>query len=363
MLILLEQDVVDGLASASDADIACLDDLLFYHSKSYHYVAASKRNALKMAEILGSRLSARGVQTLKAISTQSNDLANLLRGMRVYAAVRQSELAGCIVEQNHGKTIWVCSLQYAAKWFSQPATVIGEHLTDTKIFKASARNYATNNSLDSKMQRFKSEMSGGSGNAPTVMENRIADGAGPVLCVLDSDKLSMDSDPSDSVKKCHAVVEKMGGVSHFVSLDERELENLIPHSLLKAGVMSLPVSSDRDIILQRLDELETLRQSKPEIYSFVDVKEGTCRKWAAKHNVAPFFAPAPVVAPCSCHKECDGLIAQPIFKEVLNRASDFTEKQSPKQLHDALKSEQWPSWVKLGQTIFSFSLSNNIRTT
>jgi hypothetical protein len=362
MLILLEQNLVDGLIAPTDSEVSHLEDLLFYHSKFYHYVAASKRTALTLAENLSNKLSQRGIQTLKAISTQSNDLSNLLRRMQFYAVVRYSELAGCVTEENGGQAKWICDLEFAAKWFSQRSTIIGEHLTDTKIFKASGWNYAASNAIDGKMQRFKSEMSGGSGNAPAVMENCIIDAAGPVLCFLDSDKLSKNSDPSDSVKKCHAVLGAMHGVAYFFPFEERELENLIPTALIDGAIFRLPVSPDRDKIIERSILLKSLRDNNPDIYSYVDIKEGTCKKWATKHNVSDFFSTVPVVAHCSCHADCDGYFSPPIFKDVLNKASDFVEHQSTKQLYEALKGEQSPSWVGLGRTVLSFSLSNSLRT-
>ena len=363
MLLILGQDIADNFEDLSDEDIINLEDLLFYHSRFYHYIAVTKRTALDLIRKGEGKLTGRGVQTLRLMSTQSIDLPGLLKAVPLHAVVRQVEMIGCTVYNDDDKTKWVCDLKFAAKWFSQPSTLIGENLTDTKIFFAAGLDFAAENSVNGKMQKIKGEMSGGSGNAAPVMINRIVEGAGPVLCIIDSDKLSQNSDPSESVKKCVAVPKEMGGISYFKAVEERELENLLPAAIIEGAISELPMSPDRDLIQQRFELLKTLRAASPNIYAHVDVKQGTCMNWAANQNLKKFFEIAPVILPCPCHKNCDGLIAPPIFKEMLNKAADFVEKQSSTKLRAALVKEPRTNWLKFGGLVLSFALSNNVRAT
>jgi hypothetical protein len=362
MLVLLEQNLADECEKLSEKELNYLDELLFYHSKFFHYVAATRRTALDLGRKLSEKLSQRSLLTLKVMTTQANDLPRMLDKVKFYAVVRYSEMAGGVIQHANGKKLWVCDLEYASKWFSQPSALIGEHLTDTKIFRAASEDFSGEYSIDPRMQKFGVEMSGGSGNAPAVIKNRVLEATRPVICVIDSDKLSVDSSSSDSVAKCQAMTDELGGISHFVVLSERELENLLPNPIVQAAINELPVSHDRDSIQDKFEVLNSLRATHPTIYSYIDVKNGTCRTWAKDHKVDKFFMAAPVIAICNCHKDCDGIIAPGLFKDVLNKAADFVEKQSPRKIFSVLKNEPREEWLRLGGTVLSFGLSNNIRT-
>jgi hypothetical protein len=363
MLILLDQSLADDFENLDPEDVNHFEDLLFFHSRFYHYVATTKRTALDLIKKSDGKLSGRAVNTLKLISTQSLDLAGIRKSVNFHVIVKRSQLAGVIKQEQDHQIQWVCDLQFASKWFSQSTTLIAENLTDTKVIRAAAIDFGGEHRIDHRMNKFSPEMSGGSGNAPAVLENRLTLGSCPAICVIDSDKLSKNSNPSISVEKCQAISKEIGGINHFMALDERELENLLPTGLLEGAVSRLPISAARDQIQENLDQLKSLRTAFPEVYSYVDVKLGTCVTWAKKHNVSDSFKVAPVIAKCECNKDCDGCIAPPLFKEVLDKTADFVTNENPKKLQSILQPESRENWLKLGQAILSFSLSNYIRAT
>jgi len=363
MLIILDESLANQATPLSAAEIGNLEELLFYHSKQYHYVGATRKTANSILLALENVLNSRSLNTLKLLTAQSDGLPKLLSSVKMHTVVKKSELAGMFAEAANGGILWSCDLKYAAKWFSQPSRIIGEHLTDAKIFKNAGRFYALANQIESRAQNSSLDMSGGSGNAHTVLSNRLQEGSSPVLCIIDSDKITATHDSSESVKKCVDVIDDLKGIAYFLPLAERELENVIPDSIIANAILTLPTSKDRDVILDRAALAKQLRQEAPEIYKHIDLKEGTCATWAAKKGVEGFFSGTPILAPCTCCATCHGFIAPRIFDDLLNRVCDYLISLSDKKLlaSDITKAEQ--SWVYIGALAFSVALSNNVRAT
>lgn len=361
MLILLDANIAEAAGELSEHEVECLDDLLLCHSKLYHYVGAPKRVASALIEKLGARLTKRSLQTLGLISGQSSDLAAIIRSSNFYVIVRRSEIVGATHHVQDSQNTWICDLQYAAKWFSQPSTLIGENLIDTKVLKVAAADMASEIGISRNMQRLNCEMSGGCGNAWEVLKNRIESALCPVLCIIDSDKYSPFHAITPAVEKCHKVISDMNGISSFFEIEQREIENLLPDVLLSGAISMLPNSPDRDSIELKYNMLMDVRKKFPIIYRHVDIKEGTCCTWANRKNVYEFFKPVGVVDKCECQKDCDGLISPALFKDVLTKAVEFADSKSFAQLQKLLKNEERTAWLGLGQIVMSFSFANGIR--
>ncbi|MDN2675247.1 hypothetical protein OX459_28005 [Janthinobacterium sp. SUN026] len=361
MLILLDLNIAEAAHELSEDEVDSLDDLLLCHFKLYHYVGAAKRVASILIEKLATRLTKRSLQTLRLISDQSSELTAIIRSSKFHAIVRRSDVAGVTTNIQGLQHIWICDLQYASKWFSQPSTLIGEHLVDTKILKVAATDVASGFGISRNMQRLNCEMSGGCGNAWEVLKNRIESALCPVLCIIDSDKYLPNVAPNPAVEKCHKVINEMNGISSFFEIEPREIENLLPDSLLAGAISMLPNSPDRDEIEVKYRVLMGLRKRFPVIYRHVDIKEGTCRTWVNKKNVQDFFKPIGIVDKCECQKDCEGVISPALFKDVLAKTVEFTDSQSPAQLQKFLKNEERPAWLELGQIVMSFSFANGIR--
>ena len=363
MLVVLDDSLAAASKELSDLEVECLDDVLLTHVKLQHYIGASRRTALTLAKELAEKLSSRALQALATISTQSNDLSGLLKLTAYYAVIRRSELVGCHVESGDQQKKWLCDLAFASKWFSNPTRLIGEHLTDTKIFVAASIDFALANDVVSNTVNLRSDMSGGSGSAHAMIKERIDEAIAPVLCLIDSDKFAPDSSQSSSVLKCQRVVDEMRGVSHFEALNERELENVLPAPLVEGAISRLNPSRDRDEIMRRSVVLNLIRTNTPLVYSHVDIKNGTCMTWAKEKNVTGLLGSSNIIAPCNCKKDCDGLISPPLFEDVLGKTADFIEHTSSRQLFKVLKNVPRHSWLEIGKTVFSFGLSNNVRCT
>lgn len=363
MLIFLHDSLTTNINLLTEKDIFHLDDILLLHSKFIHYVAATRRTANLLSKGLLGRLSVRAQEALNTISTQSADSVSLIKTSRFYVEIRERELAGLTVEEGISSVKWICNLSYAAVNLSQPSKIIGENLTDVKIFRSAGKHYAIANKINPKMQYFIAEMTGGSGNAADVLTERISDGISPVLCVIDSDRLSPDNSGSACVGKCKKVITRMRGISYFYPLPERELENVIPLRFLHEAILKLDLSEDRDSILERASILSDLYTESRAVYKYVDLKKGTCRSWINEKGLSKFYKKEKIRYKCNCKIDCEGFISPPIFDDLLIKTSEYFDECSEKNLREIPMESTNQSWIDLGAIVFSMALSNQIRTT
>ncbi|MFZ6643590.1 hypothetical protein ACO0LL_27960 [Undibacterium sp. TC4M20W] len=364
MLIFLNENLAVESNSFSENDIRNLDDLLMLHSKLLHYVAASKKTVHLISQNFLGKISNRSQETLKTISTQSDNLSSLISATRLYVEIKNKASIGLTIEKNDESFKWICDLQYAVSWLSQPSKIIGEHIGDVDTFQVASKYFAISKKLDPKMQRFIAEMSGGCGNAPVVLTQRIKDGVAPILCIIDSDKISPDHNGSPSISKCHDIVEQMKGISYFHQMEERELENIIPIPLLIHGTLSLPASKDRDTILDSIAILKSIYEDdeSTHIYKYIDLKNGTCKSWVAAKGIEKYYANITIKSKCPCKIDCEGYFSPPLFESVRQKVTEFIENSSEKILRDISVESVSKSWIDLGAIVYSVALSNKIRT-
>jgi len=362
MLILLHDSLAINVNLLTQEDVFHLEDILLLHSKLLHYVAATRRTAISLSKGLLGRLSIRAQAALNTISTQSADLDSLINVSRFYVEVRARELAGLTIEEINSSKKWICSLSYAAAKLSQPLKIIGENLTDVKIFCSAGRHYAIVNNLNPRMQCSISEMTGGCGNASDVLTQRISDGISPVLCIIDSDKLSPENADSASIVKCKNVIVKMQGISYFHPLHERELENVIPLHFIHKAILELDPSADRDSILDRASILDDIYKESRSIYKYIDLKKGTCKSWVKEKKLSKFYKKEKIRYKCSCKVDCEGFISPPIFEDLLVKTAEYFEEYSEKDLREAPMENINSSWIDLGSMVFAMALSNKVRS-
>ncbi|MET3130106.1 hypothetical protein AAKU55_000347 [Oxalobacteraceae bacterium GrIS 1.11] len=243
--------------------------------------------------------------------------------------------------------------------------IIGENISDGKVFLQAARNFSVINSFPERMQNSTIEMSGGCGDASTVLDVRLNDAMAPILCFIDSDKFCPKHQGSTAIKKCKDLLDRKPGVAVFYFTKARELENILPFGYLKATIESMGVSPDRDKLLDNLIDLQNIRNNSPEIYSFIDLKLGTCFAWVAKQSAdtVTHFNAANVISQCDCTRECEGRISPPFMEKFLDKVVFCMENSSPGKIRNFISTTEDRDWLDFGQTVFSMSIANNQRLT
>lgn len=365
MLINIAESFLKDLRDVDDNFVDNFQDLISQHIKLFHYVCATRKVVKEIDLVLGSRLSARVKNTLVQISAQSDSSLTLLKSMKCYLELRQCGIDGLLVEENIGVKIWVCSVAYANQWLSHPVKIIGENISDGEACLIAGRHFSVLNRYPRRMQKATLEMSGGCGDTDTVLSYRLDDAIAPILCFIDSDKLSPTHDGSPAIKKCIDLIAEKPGVAMFYYTPARELENILPLKYLNATVESLDRSPDRDLILDNMTRIKYMRLNNPVAYSYVDLKNGTCAKWVAKQNSITInhYAALPALMPCDCTNDCAGKISPPILKILLEKVVSRMKKGTEAEIKNYLDIDQDSSWLEFGSIVFSMSIANNTRLT
>ena len=365
MLVNITETFLKGLEDVDDNFLDGFQDLISQHVKLFHYVCATRKVAKTIQEVLGNRLNARVKKALIQIAAQSDSSLTLLKTVKCYLELRQCGVDGLLVEESNGKKIWVCSVAYANQWLYHPLKIVGENISDGEACLIAGRHFSVINRYSDRMQKATLEMSGGCGNADTVLSHRLDDAIAPILCVLDSDKLSPTHEGSPAIKKCTDLIAKKLGIASFYFTPARELENILPLEYLNATVDSLDLSPDRDFLLDNMTKLAYLRVNSPVIYQYIDLKNGTCAKWVAKQSKATIdhYAAFDPLLPCNCAEDCSGKISPPILKALLDKAIFRMKTGSPAEVKKFLDVNKDSSWLEFGSIVFSMSIANNIRLT
>jgi hypothetical protein len=365
MLINLTPEFVAQLGGANKTEIAQFEDVLSHHERLFHYVGARRKVVSEIKAAVGNALSERSHKTLDLIATQSDDLQQILTQTKFYAEVRTLRQRGVQFEENNGICRWICGIDAASKWFSGPLKLVAENIVDARAYSEAARQYAVLSDVQLTMARHSKEMSGGSGNANVVLEERLKDGIAPVLCVIDSDKIFPAHGGSASVGKCRKVIEDIPGVGFFFATQERELENILPIPFVEAAIDAMNRSVERDILLDNLKVMKEIAAKKPTVYPHIDIKNGTCLAWieSKKDDAFRYFGKEKVRQACGCKKSCGGKISPPLVEAILDKTVELMAKSAPREIRLALKDMHISSWVELGAMVFAMSMCNNLRST
>ena len=143
-----------------------------------------------------------------------------------------------------------------------------ENLQDTEFYKIIAETFCKWKRLNIK-PKFEPSLGGGN-TISTVYENIQNKKKRLCLCIVDSDKLSPNSSLGSTARNIKQKDDNTSVTTLLYILPVRELENLIPLSIL-SELMSK--NGDRENPFKQLEKIE--ESSVKEIRNFLDIKEGT----------------------------------------------------------------------------------------
>ncbi|WP_230503459.1 hypothetical protein [Janthinobacterium sp. FW305-128] len=365
MLINIAQSFTENLKNVDEKFINEFEELISIHRKMNHYVSISRKTSKIILEEIGNRISERTKVSIAQISGQSDSSIAILKNIEYYIEIRFCHPIGLIIEETKNNICWVCSIEYVNQWCSQPLRIIGEHITDGKTCLEAAKHYSMLNSLPHQMQKATVEMSGGCGNANIVLGERLTDATAPILCAIDSDKLTKNHAGSAAIKKCKTLIKNKPGIAVFRSTDAREFENILPLNYVRAAIQEMDNTSNRDDILANIDKLLLIKRTKKNIYEHIDLKNGTCFTWinSQSKDVKIHYTDTPIIGPCKCNENCTGFISPPIIQTMLDKTLEIMQKGSKREIEKLIDISDDVAWLSIGRSVFSLALSNNARLT
>ena len=365
MLINITQKFTENLEHVNEKFIEEFEELISIHRKMNHYISITRKISKNILEAIGDRISERTKLSINQISGQSDSSISILKNIEYHIEIRYCYPTGLVTESIGGNIRWVCSVEYVNQWCSQPLRIIGEHITDGKTCLEAAKHYSILNSLPHRMQKATIEMSGGCGNADAVLEERLTDATAPILCAIDSDKLTGNHNGSPAISKCKKLIDRKPGIAIFQYTNAREFENILPLNYVREAIQKMDNTLDRDGILENIGKLTILKKLRKPIYEHIDLKNGTCKTWinSQSKDVKLHYADIPILGPCKCNKDCTGIISPPIIQTVLDKTLELMQKSSRKEIEKFIDADEDIAWLAIGRSVFSMALSNNARST
>lgn len=352
-------------STLKDFDDSCmkqgraLEVLLGAFQANQHVIFIEMDDLRALEKRAGGVISASSKVALKTLMNRAVEYQCLL-GVVEYKIVvyLEDDVRKGIIRQ--GNT-WLVPLQYFAGSGLIQSTILGENDLDAELFIHFGKIYQYKLRLDSFLLVGRPKSGGGSGT-PRTLTNHLRHEYSPCLCVTDSDKLHPGFHRSSMSRQCFRAAQIKNRVIEYISLEEREIENLIPINLLKKVVA----------MDEFLREFGNHILDGEDFWKYVDIKEGFNLKWLLKRDLVTqaYWKKAGTVFSRrlkSC-KFCANIDADDKAKDachcinisgmgdgVLEKVVSYMNVNHPKFTIKLLQDDT--CWEKLGQIVFDFTIA------
>jgi hypothetical protein len=370
MLILINSSVVDNGDENTwdDETVLALENIASARREGKHAVMAKREIFKKIAQC--HRLSQFARHTYNKLFNQSTQLESYLS-----AVTRYIELVNFCYEpevvSNSGKQI----IKVAPSFFNdselvQKSILLCENLHDAALYESIAKVYLVWNKINVKIV---CEHRGGGGNTISSeyiniqrLKKRFC------LCVVDSDKFAPGGNLGSTASLIRAESDSTCINTQTFILDCREIENLIPNSILSELCLG---NQER---LNALKILENISSSSVEIRYFLDIKRGTKMKEiinASNPKIKSFWEVKISLIPdilsridkwcqdnwqCSSKSgECKCKISLGFGESTLSNTVEYLNKKNPHEIAKLVDKSMHSEWEKIGQVIMNWCIAES----
>jgi hypothetical protein len=272
---------------------------------------------------------------------------------------------------NSGKQI----IKVAPRFFNdselvQKTILLCENLHDAALYESIAKVYLVWNKINVKIV---CEHRGGGGNTISSeyiniqrLKKRFC------LCVVDSDKFAPGGNLGSTASLIQAESDSTCINTQTFILDCREIENLIPNSILSE------LCSGNQERLNALKILENISSSSVEIRYFLDIKRGTRMKEiinASNPKIKSFWEVKISLIPdilsridkwcqdnwqCSSKSgECKCKISLGFGESTLSNTVEYLNKKNPHEIAKLVDKSMHSEWEKIGQVIMNWCIAES----
>jgi hypothetical protein len=367
MLIKIDDSVVELIENDQNNGyqdlVFALENLATARREGKHAVIASSTTLKKLKDFHAISEASRGVyrQILESFS-QIGDYTSLV-DIYIELSLRQE----AILENTHNKRI----LKVPPRFFVntrniQETILLCENLRDARWYRVIAEVVCKWKRIEGVKISFDS-IGGGGTTIKDYYEKYQAEKNRFCICILDSDqdysKGAMGG-TALSVKNCH---DSSCLLSHFVIINAREIENLIPIKVLEDLVQG---NDKRSKALQFVESLNRSSSHEPRL--FADLKKDKAVKNIIKGDCGLFWQkvlldlmPNSIQEKCLQDLECNSVdncicqIDSGFGENLLDSSIQWLDNNGnnfhklSRMVEDAIK----PEWERVGQEVFSWCFS------
>jgi len=375
MLISIDSSVVDDGDENTwdDETVVALDNLATAHREGKHLVIADRKTSEKIARC--SRLSENKRNVYKHLSNQAT------QNFRSYPSVvkRYIEVKPClepqVVEKSGQKIIEVPPRFFYDSESIQKTILLCENRDDAVFYETIAKVYLIWKHRNVPIVCVCEPRGGGGNTISSEYINIQKEKKGFCLCIVDSDKIAPDGNLGNTAIGLRKSDPNSIKTQSFI-LDCREIENLIPNSILLELVSGNP---------ERLEALKILESiSVVEVRSFLDIKEGTRMKeiidkkdtkvdefWQLKLGLIPNISER-IDDWCQTHwqcskkssknskEKCECKISLGFGDHTLSDTVKYLKRiNNPHEIARIVDRSKHSDWEKIGQVVMDWCIAES----
>ena len=257
----------------------------------------------------------------------------------------------------------VLSLSQIQSMSLEPTTLLAENVIDAKVYLIAAKHHICANKLKGVSVAAIARGGGGSTIVPELAE--ITERSDRICFALtDSDRAWPAAGQSDTSKKCHRLVNQANSPVGHESIPVRELENLIPPSVL----FDLGGSPDH---VDSVQVFADLCVEIPAVRECCDIKDGVCgskvfglaertpeREFLGSLLVRRHGKDSRCVQEEGCEQEQFGgkckCVCVPRVGPVAEKFHEWIEGRSSQKALEAFTPPWRDAWLSVGAMVFSW---------
>jgi hypothetical protein len=370
MLILINSSVVDNGDENTwdDETVLALENLASARREGKHAVMAYREIFKKIAQCR--RLSEFARNTYNKLFNQSTQLESYLSAVTRYIELVNSCYEPEVVSNSDKQIIKVTPRFFNDSELVQKTILLCENINDAALYETIAKVYLVWNKINVKTV---CEHRGGGGNTISIEYINIQQSKKRFcLCVVDSDKFAPDGNLGSTASLIQSQSDSTCINTQTFILDCREIENLIPNSILSELCSGNPER------LNALKILENISISAVEIRYFLDIKRGTRMKEiinASNPKIKSFWELKIALSPdilsrvddwcqanwqCSSNSgECKCKISLGFGENTLNNTVEYLKQKNPHEIAKIVDKSMHSDWGKIAQVVMNWCIAGS----
>lgn len=369
MLILIDSSVVDkGDENTWDDDtVLALENLASARREGKHIVMAKRETLKKIA--LCSRLSQFARNIYHKLYNQSTQFQSYLYAVTRYIEIVNPCYEPQVVSDSGKQIIKVCPRFFNDSESVQKTILLCENSDDAVLYEIIAKVYLI---WKKRNVQIVCEPRGGGGNTISSEYINIQQAKKRFcLCIADSDKIAPDGNLGSTASRLQTQSDSTCINTQTFILNCREIENLIPNSILSELCSGNP---------ERLKALKYFQNisSAVDIRDFLDIKKGTRMKeimqasnpkvksfWEVKLSLIPNISSCidkwcQANWQCSSNSgECKCKISLGFGESTLSNTVEYLKQKSPHEIAKIVDRSKHSDWEQIGQVVINWCIAES----
>ena len=369
MLILIDSSVVDkGDENTWDDDtVLALENLASARREGKHIVMAKRETLKKIA--LCSRLSQFARNIYHKLYNQSTQLQSYISAVTRYIEIVNPCYEPAVISDSGKKVIKVCPRFFNDSESVQKTILLCENSDDAVLYEIIAKVYLIWKKMNVKIV---CEPRGGGGNTISSEYINIQQAKKRFcLCIVDSDKIAPDGNLGSTASRLQTQSDSTCINTQTFILDCREVENLIPNSILSELCLK---NQERVKALRIFENISS--SSAVDIRYFLDIKKGTRLKeiiQSSNPSIKSFWevkiSQLPNISSCiddwcrvnwQCSSgECQCKISLGFGESTLSNTVEYLKQKSPHEIARIIDKSLVSDWEKMGQVVMNWCIAES----